>query len=74
MSPERDAAPKSLAGWSYTVRRHDHIDKEFAEVVIHCIGYPTKGTQPSLWDFALKVPKSELSNWPLGASVRLVIS
>jgi hypothetical protein len=56
------------------VVKHEHVDAEFAEVVIRCLGYPTKGVQPVEWPFALRVPKNELDKWPLGLSVRLTVT
>lgn len=66
----------TLAGLPYRVRRHEHIptDDELVLVVLHCIGYPTKGTHPDDWSFALKVPRADLEKWPLGQIVRLEVT
>jgi hypothetical protein len=70
MSAERE----SLFAASYRVVSHTHVDDEFAEVVIRCLGFPTHGVQPVAWPLAIKVPRSELSRWPLGLSVRLTVT
>lgn len=63
-----------LFGASYTVRVHEHVDAEVAKVTLKCVGYPTKGVQPAEWEFVLKVPKADLSKWPLGTMVRLKVA
>lgn len=64
----------SLVSLPYTVRRHEHVDTKFAQVVIKCLGYPTEGVQPVEWEFAIRVPKADLSKWALGSSVRLEVT
>jgi len=70
----RENLDQPRASLSYIVRRHEHLDAEFAEVTLRCLGYPSKNTQPVEWAFALKVPKDEPVKWPLGANVRVVIT
>ena len=65
---------QSLFSAPYRVLVHEHVDDEFVKVTIRCLGYPTHGTQPDVFPFSLKVLRSELAKWPLGASVRLVVT
>jgi hypothetical protein len=58
----------------YTVRSHEHVDADWVLVTLRCLGFPTKGTQPAVWPFEVKVPRSELHKWPLGAMGRLEVT
>jgi hypothetical protein len=66
-------ARQPLAGFSYTVVRHER-DGKFAKVALKCLGYPTEGVQPVEWEFVLRVPKADLDKWPLDLSVRLAVT
>jgi hypothetical protein len=68
----RDATTP-LAGFSYTVVRHER-DGKFAKVALKCLGYPSEGVQPDEWEFVLRVPRADLDKWPLDLSVRLVVT
>jgi hypothetical protein len=66
----------SLVSLPYTVVRHevDRDKRSLVRVVLKCLGYPTEGVQPVEWEYALRVPLSELDKFPLGSSVRLTVA
>lgn len=65
---------ESLFTAPYRVTMHEHVDDDFANVTVRCLGFPSAGAQPVEWPFVLKVPKADLAKWPLGASVRLSVT
>ncbi len=58
---------------TYRVLSHEYVDDTLARVNLRCLGYPTLGSQPDEWPFSIKVPKGELSAWPIGSLVRLEV-
>jgi hypothetical protein len=59
---------------AYQVQSLQHVDKDWARVTLHCIGYPSKETHPDEWNFVLKVPMEQIERWPLGMMVKLSVS
>jgi hypothetical protein len=74
MASNDQPAATPLLRLPYKVMRHEQVSDALALVALKCIGYPTDGAQPVEWEFVVRVPKAELSKWPLGRHVSLMVT